>query len=150
MLFAHKIRMGRLSSFSPYSSYISSFTCVNDQVNAGGSAMLIRQTLLHDGAVPTHVVTQQGRGHLVKIPSENGTLTIANVHLVPGSNLIFTHWPTYPDGLGVVIGNFNICEPEEGRFNVTNHTFSDGDPGRSATFRSISFTIWQVDPHCTS
>ena len=42
---------------------------VNDHVNAGGSAILILKSLLHDIAVLTHLVTQQGRDHIVKISS---------------------------------------------------------------------------------
>ena len=33
-----------------------------------------------------------------------------NVHVEPD--------PRYPEALGVIIGDFNICEAEEGRFNV--------------------------------
>ena len=29
---------------------------------------------------------------------------------------------------GVNLGDFNICDPEEGRFNVWNQTFTDGKP----------------------
>ena len=31
------------------------------------------------------------------------------------------------EALGVLIGDLNICETEEGRFNVWNQTFTDGD-----------------------
>ena len=90
---------------------------------------------------------------------------IANVHPDPGSSLrnlreqlhdISRRLPGFPVGLGIPIGNFNICEPEERRFNVTAQTFSDGDPGGSATLRSVcpnaleigqpSFTKKEVAP----
>ena len=32
---------------------------------------------------------------------------------------------------------FNICDPEEGRLDVWNHTFTDGDPGKTAVFHSF-------------
>ena len=73
-------------------------------------------------------------------------LRIAKVHLEPGSSLrnlrgrlgaVCELWPGYPAGFGILNGDFNICETEEGRFNVTTQTFSDGDPGRAAAFRSM-------------
>ena len=74
---------------------------------------------------------------------------IANVHVEHGSSLgnlrerlrnISGHWLVCSDGLGIIIGDFNICEPEKGMFHVPTQTFSDGDPGRSAAFRSIFHT----------
>ena len=47
------------------------------------------------------------------------------------------HWPCYPEGFGMIIGDFNSCEPEEGRFNVTSQTFTEGDAGRTAVFRAL-------------
>ena len=32
----------------------------------------------------------------------------------------------------------NICDPEEGRFNVWNQTFTDGDLGKTAVFHFLS------------
>ena len=43
-----------------------------------------------------------------------------------------------PRAFGVVVGDFNICEPEGGRFNVTNQTFTEGDAGKTALFRTFS------------
>ena len=72
---------------------------------------------------------------------------IANVHFEPGSSLrnirerfraIHENSPSYQAGLFILIGDFNICEPENGRFNVITQTFSDRDPGRAAAFRSFS------------
>ena len=28
--------------------------------------------------------------------------------------LVHPHWPAYPNGAGVILGDFNICDPEEG------------------------------------
>ena len=39
--------------------------------------------------------------------------------------------------MGIILGDFNICDPEEGRFNVWNQTFTDGDPGKTAVFHSF-------------
>ena len=39
--------------------------------------------------------------------------------------------------MGVILGDFNICDPEEGSFNVWNQTFTDGDPGKTAVFHSF-------------
>ena len=33
--------------------------------------------------------------------------------------LITPHWPSYPNAVGIILDDFNICEPE-GRFNVWN------------------------------
>ena len=35
------------------------------------------------------------------------------------------------------MGDFNFCEPEEGRFNVWNQTFTDGDMRKAALFHSL-------------
>ena len=91
----------------------------------------------------THSITCHGRDHLVNIQSERHSLVIVNVHLEPDLSsrqlrarlgLIHQHWPAYPNGVGVILGDFNICDPEEGRFNVWNQTFTDGDPGKTAMF----------------
>ena len=49
------------------------------------------------------------------------------------------HWPRYSEAFGAIIGDFNICEPEEGRFSVRNQTFTEGDTGKTALFRSFLF-----------
>ena len=57
---------------------------------------------------------------------------IFNVHFEPELTLrrlrerlrlITPHWPSYPNAVGIILGDFNICE---GRFNVWNQTFTDG------------------------
>ena len=37
----------------------------------------------------------------------------------------------------MIIENFNICEPEEGRCSVRNQTFTEGDAGKTALFRTF-------------
>ena len=39
------------------------------------------------------------------------------------------HGLACPAGLGILIGDLNLYEPEEGRFNVESQTFSDGESG---------------------
>ena len=38
----------------------------------------------------------------------------------------------YPDGVGFLVGDFNICDPAEGMLNSRSQTFSDGDTSRAA------------------
>ena len=52
--------------------------------------------------------------------------------------------PSYPNGVGIILGDFNICDPEEGRFNVWNQTFTDGDPRKTAVFRSFFPHVLEV------
>ena len=104
--------------------------------------ILVRKFLLQSRHVLAHFVTHMGRDHGITISDVNMSLMIANVHLQPGTNLrnlcaIREQWPDYLAGLGILLGDFNICEIEERRFNATTQAFSDGDPGRTATFRSV-------------
>ena len=48
---------------------------------------------------------------------------------------IVFHWPRYPEVFVMIIGDFNICELQEGRFSVRNPTFTEGDAGKTALFR---------------
>ena len=68
-----------------------------------------------------------------------------NVHFEPDLNLrnlrerlrrLVLHWPRYREGFGMIIGDFNMCEPEEGRFSVRNKSFTEGDAGKTALFRA--------------
>ena len=70
------------------------------------------------------MITRQGRDHLVSIQSGRQSLVIVNVHfemeltlrrLRERLRLITPHWPSYPNAVGIILGDFNICEPEEGR-----------------------------------
>ena len=79
----------------------------------------------------------------MNVQSERHNFVIVNVHFEPeltlrhlrGSlHLIHPHWPSYPNGVGIILGDFNICDPEEGRFHVWNQTFTDGDPRKTAMF----------------
>ena len=94
----------------------------------------------------THLITCQGRDHIVNIQSGRQSLVIVNVHFEPELtlrqlrdrlHLINPHWPSYPNAVGIILGDFNICDPEEGRFNVWNQTFTDGDQRKTAMFHSF-------------
>ena len=113
--------------------------------NAGGSAICIHWDLLLEEVIVTHLVTCHGRDHLVNIQSGRHNLVIVNVHFGPELTLrqlrgrlrlIHPHWPAYPNGVGIILGDLNICDPG-GRFDVWNQTFTDGDPRKTAVFHSF-------------
>ena len=125
----------------------------SNNLNAGGSAVCIYKGLLPDGAMVTHVIACQGRNHAVNIQSGDRNLVVINVHfepdLTPRNHLerlrpITPHWRLYPEALGVITVDFFICESEEGRFNVWNQTYTDGDTGKASYFfmssKSLSLT----------
>ena len=139
--------MGRMycSRLIRYWSRDSDYMVPNNP-NAGGSAICIHKDLLLDDAMVTHMVTCQGRDHIVSIRSGCRNLTVVNFHFEPKLTLrslrgrlrlIAPHWPLYPEAVGVIAGDFDICEPEEGRFNVRNQSFTEGDKGKAALFHSF-------------
>ena len=116
--------------------FFGTFTPENE--DAGGSAICIHSD-----------VACHGRDHLVNIQSGRHNLVIVNVHFEPELtlrqlrrrlHLIHPHWPSYPNGVGLILVDFNTCDPEEGRFNVWNQTFTDGDPRKTAMFHSFFHT----------
>ena len=122
-------------------------TFILDNENAGGSAICIHRDLLPEEAIVTHLVTCHGRDHLVNIQSGRHNPVVVNVHfeaeltmrqLRGRLRLVHPHWLACPNGLGIIVGDFNICDPEEGRFNVWNQTFTDGDPRKTAVFHFFS------------
>ena len=128
-------------------------TFIPRNANAGGSAKCIHKDLLPDDALVTHVVTCQGRDHVVSIRSGCRSLVIVNAHFEPELTLrclrersrrITSHWTPYPEAVGIVTGDFNICEPDEGRFNVWNKSFSEGDTGKSALFHSFFPRVLEI------
>ena len=101
----------------------------------------------------THLITCQGHDHLVNIRSGWHNLVIVNVHFEPAVtlrqlharlHLIHPHRPAHPCGVGVFLGDSNICDPEEGRFNVWNQSFADGDLGKTAVFHSFFPYVLEV------
>ena len=97
-------------------------TFLLDNENAGGSAICIRRDLPPEDSLVTHVITCHGRDHLVNIQSERHSLVIVNVHFEPDLTLrqlrgrlciIRPHWHVYPCGVGVILGDLNICDPKK-------------------------------------
>ena len=122
-------------------------------VNAGGSAICIHRDLLLEEAIVTHLITCQGRDHLVNIQSGRHNLVIVNVHFEPELTLrqfrgrlrlLHPYWPAFPNGVGIILGDSNIFDPEEGRFNVWNRLFVDGAPGKIAVFHSFFPHVLEV------
>ena len=95
--------------------------------------MCTHKGLLPDDAVVTHVIICQGRDHIVNVRSGCRNLVVVNVHFEPELTLRSLR----ENAIGMIMGDFNICEPEEGRFNVWNQTFTDGDTGKAALFHSL-------------
>ena len=132
---------------APRFKFLGTFAPGNE--NAGGSAICIHRDILPEEAVVSHLITCQGRDHIVSVQSGRHNLVIVNVHFEPEVtlrqlrrrlHLIHPHRPSYPNGVGIILGDFNICDPEEGRFNVWNRTFTDGDAGKTALFHSFFHT----------
>ena len=59
-------------------------------------------------------------------------------------HFIHPHWPAHPSGVGIIWRDFNICDPEGGRFDVWNQTFTDGDPRKTAVFHSFFPHVLEV------
>ena len=81
--------------------------------NVVGSAICIHKELLHEDAAVTHMITCQGRDHIVSIQSGRHSLVIINVHFEPELSLrqlrerlhlIHPQWPSYPSGVGSIFG----------------------------------------------
>ena len=99
-------------------------------------------------AIVSHVITCQGRDHFVNIQSGQHSLVIVNVHFEPEltsrqlRGRLGTIHSTLAWHIPVVWalrwGDYNICDPE-GRLNVWNHSFTDGDPGKHFLCSILSF-----------
>ena len=96
------------------------------------SSYLVRSFLVTRMQEDWPYASTRGRDHIVNAQSERQNLVIVNVHfeleltlrrLRERLRLITPHWPSYPNAVGI-LGDFNICEQEEGRFNVWNQTFT--------------------------
>ena len=105
--------------------------------------LFLLKNLLPDGAIITHVATCQRRDHILTIRSGESVVVIVNVHFEPDLVLmdlrerlrrVSPHCPCYPEAFGVIIGDFNICDPEARRFSVWNQTFTECDTGKRPLF----------------
>ena len=119
------------------------YTFADENVNSGSSAIFIREHILPDHSIVTHEMTFQGRDHIVRIHCGASLLVVINcilsltcLHERP-SRIVF-YQSRYPEGFGMIIGDFNNCEPEEVRFIVRHSTFTEGDAGKTAMFRTFS------------
>ena len=101
------------------------------------------QELLPEEAI---VTLAKAVTHIVRVQSGRQSPVTVNVHFEPELTLrrlrerlrlITPQWPSCPNAVGIILGDFNICEPEEGRFNGWNQTFTDGDAGKTAMFDSF-------------
>ena len=52
-------------------------------------------------------------------------------------------WPSYADGVGFLVGDFNICDPDEGRVTSRNWTFSEGDTVAPLSSLPPSRALWK-------
>ena len=84
-------------------------TFIPGNANAGGSVTCIHEDLLPDDAVVTHVITCQGRDHIVNVRSGSRSPVVVNVHFEPELTLrslrerrclITPHWPQCPNAIG--------------------------------------------------
>ena len=130
---------------APRFRFLGTFAPENE--NAGGWAICIHRDLLLEEAIVSHLITCHGRDHIVSVQSRRQSPVIVNVHFEPELtlrqlrrrlHLIHPHRPSYPNGVGIILGDFNICDPEEVRFNVVNRTFTDGDCIVSFLFSACS------------
>ena len=110
-------------------------------VNSGGSVILTRNDIFGSGTTVEHEDTFPGRDHLVRIRQLDCSCTVITFHYQPEGTLqelrrrlraAAALWPTYTDGMGFLVGDFNICDPAEGRLNSLSQTFSYGDVSRAA------------------
>ena len=97
-------------------------TFIPGNESAGGSSICIHKDLLADDATVTNIATCPGRDHIVSIQSERTKLVLVNVHFEPEVTvtrlrerlrMIVQQWPSYPNAVGLILGDFNICDPEE-------------------------------------
>ena len=91
-------------------------TFIPNNENAERSAFCIHKDLLLEGAIVSHVITCQGRDHIVNILSVCKYLVIVIVHFELELSLrrsrqrlrLFNpHWPPYPNAVGIIMGDIN-------------------------------------------
>ena len=125
------------------------------KVNADGSAVCIHKNLLLDGGMVTHVVTCQGRDHIVNIQSGDRNLVITIGHfeadLTLGNprerlRLITPHWPLYAEAYG----SFQYLRARGRKIQLVESDSSQMVMrGKTALFRSFSPTSSKL-PSLTS
>ena len=110
-------------------------------VNAAGSVILTHYDILGPGTIAENEGIFPGRDHLVRIRLHDCHCRIINLHYQPEWTLQelrqrlrarATPWPAHPEGVGFLVGDFNVYDPAEGRLNSRTQTFNDGDASRAA------------------
>ena len=90
-------------------------TFIPGNENAGGSAICIHKDLLPEDALVTHMITCQGRDHIVNVQYGRQSQVTVNVHFEPELilrrlrerlRLITPHWLSYPNAVGIILGDF--------------------------------------------
>ena len=90
-------------------------TFIPGNENAGGWAICTHKDLLPENAIVTHVIACQDRDHVVNIQSGQKNPVIVDVHLElelslrrlrERVRLITPHWPSYPNAVGIILGDF--------------------------------------------
>ena len=101
----------------------------------------------------------QVRDHIFRIYSGEGVLEVQKVHFELELILrifrrrlrcIAFHWPRCPEWFGMIIGDFNICDPGEGKFSVRSQTLKESDAEKTALFRTFFHMLLKLrTQHCT-
>ena len=98
-----------------------------NNVNAGGSAICINKDLLPEGTFATHVVTRQGRDHIVNIRTGGRNFVVGNVHFEPDLTLrslrerlrlVTPHWPLYSEVVWLRTSMFANPRKEGSMFGI--------------------------------
>ena len=140
----------RVSGYSGVGSAISTLWFLSTRQRECGRIGCLHSQKPEE-AIVQHVVTCLCRDSLVNIRSGRHDLNCQRpsrastcLSAIRGRlRLIHPHWHAYPTGVGIVLGDFNICDPDEGRFHAWNQTFTDGDQGKTAGFHCfLSIRPW--------
>ena len=101
-------------------------------VNSGGSVILIWKDILGPGTSIEHEEIIAGGDHIVRIREFDCNCTVINLHCQPDEpsrelrlrlRAAAARWPTFLDGIGFFVSDFNICDPDEGKLNPRSQTF---------------------------
>ena len=115
--------------------------------------ILIRKSILGPATAIVREEIFPGRDHLVRIRQIDCSSTTINDHFQPEGTLPeirrrlraeAASWPAYPDFVGCLLGDFNICDRDEGRLNSRNPTLSNGDAVMLPPSSPASLTPWKL------
>ena len=113
--------------------------------------ILVRKQCLLPGAEIHHHILHPGRDHMIRITSKTPSCTVVNVRFQREVSVAELRkrprasWnvrPTHPDGVGFLVGDFDIVELDDGKLNTRTQTFTQGDTSQAAalhaSFRTLS------------